>query len=247
MKIDFAAIVTDAWAIARRDGDLLLRVAAPFLFLPAFALTLLVPAMPFPDPDIADAQARADAWMTALRSWVDGYGIGFVAAYAVVYFGVAAILALYCAPDRPTVGEALARAVRLYPRYLLALTLIAIPAGAGMWLFVLPGLYIVGRTLIAGPVLVAEAPISAWRSIRRSLALSRGSGVTLLCLAAFAYLAGFLVGQPFLMVDSWMRAQEGGANPIALAVVDAAAAFVAMLAQLMLALFSVAVYRRLAR
>ncbi|MBB4154587.1 hypothetical protein GGQ80_002503 [Sphingomonas jinjuensis] len=247
MRIDFAGIVRDAWAIAKGDGDLLLRVAAPFLFLPAFALTLLVPAMPFPDPDIADAQARADAWMTALRGWVDGYGIGFVAAYATVYFGVATIVALYCDPQRPTVGGALARAARLYPRFLLAMTLIAIPAGAGMWLFVIPGLYVVGRTLVIGPVLLAEAPIGAWRGIRRSLALTRGSGVTLLGLAAFAYLAGFLAGQPFLLIDSWLRAQEGGANPIVLALVDAAAAVVAMVAQLMLALFSVAAYRRLAR
>lgn len=247
MKIDFAGIVTDAWAIARRDADLLSRVAAPFLFLPTFALTLLVPAMPFPDPAIEDATQRSEAWMQALRGWVDGYGIGFLAAYAVVYFGVAAIVALYCDPQRPTVGAALGRAARLYPRYLLAMTLVAIPAGAGMWLFVLPGLYLVGRTLVTGPVLVAEAPTSAWRSIRRSLVLTRGNGVTLLGLAAFSYLAGFLAGQPFLMIDSWLRADPQGASPILLALVDAAAAVVAMLAQLMLALFSVAAYRLLAR
>ena len=246
MKLTFAAVVADAWTLFRRDADLLLRIAGVFLFLPAYALTLLVPPMPMPDDAIADAAARAQAWSDALSGWVGGYGAGFVAAYAAVYFGWAVIVALYADRDTPDIRTALGRALRLFPRFFLAMLLVSLPAGLGLWILVVPGLYVVGRTLPIAPLLFAERPIGAWRAIGRSLALTRGNGIALMGIAAFAYLGGLLGGQPFLLLEHWMRSQEGG-NPVAIALVDAVAAGVAMLTQLALVLSAVVAYRRLAR
>ncbi|HVF94409.1 MAG TPA: hypothetical protein VM900_08850 [Sphingomonas sp.] len=245
MRITFAGILADAWALFRRDSDLLLRVAGPFLFLPAFALTLFVPPMPMPDRAILDRDLQAQQWADAVTGWVGGYGLGFCAAYLLVYFGTAVIIALYCDPERPDLRGALRRAGSIYPRFLLATILISIPAGLGMWL-VIPGLYILARTMLAAPTLLADPGTGAWAAIKRSLVLTRGSGLTLLGLAAFVYLIGLLGGQPFMMLDGWMRG-TGAPNPIAVTVVDAAAAAVAMVTQLALALIAIATHRRLAR
>lgn len=245
MKINFAGVVTDAWSLFRRDSDLLLRIAGPFLFLPPFALTLFVPPMPMPDAAITDREVQAQQWADAVSHWVGGYGLGFCAAYLLVYFGLATIMALYLDPTRPDLRTALRRAIGIYPRFLLAMIVVSIPAGLGMWL-VIPGLYILGRTMLTAPALLAEPERGAWSAVKRSLTLSRGSGLTLMGLAAFVYLIGLLGGQPFMMLDTWMRS-TGAANPVAVAIVDAAAAAVAMITQLALALIAIAAYRRLAR
>ena len=245
MRINFAGVVADAWGLFRRDSDLLLRVAGPFMFLPAFALTLFVPPMPMPDGTITDREAQAQQWADAVTNWVGGYGIGFGGAHLLVYFGVAVVMALYLDPARPDLRGAMRRALSIYPRFVLAMILVSIPAGLGMWL-VIPGLYILGRTMLTAPALLADAGTGAWTAIRRSLSLTRGSGLTLMGLAAFVYLVGLLGGQPFMLLDTWMRS-TGAPNPVAVAVVDAAASTVAMITQLALALMAVSVYRRLAR
>lgn len=246
MKITFAGVLADAWALFRRDAGLLLRVAPPFLFLPAYALTLFVPPMPMPNADIADAQARAQTWTDQVTVWVQGYGLGFFLAYALAYYGLAVIMTLYVDPQRPDIGTAMRRALAIYPRFFLAMMLVSIPAGLGMWILVIPGLYVIGRTMLTAPSLVAERPIGALQAIRRSLALTRGQGLALMGLAAFGYLVGLLAGQPFLLADTALRT-AGGGNPVAIALVDAVAAAVAMLTQLGLALIAITAYRRLAR
>lgn len=245
MKINFAGVVLDAWVRFRRDSDLLLRVAGAFMFLPAFALTLFVPPMPMPDAAVTDRQVQAQQWADALTGWIGDYSLGFAAAHLLVYFGVAVVMALYLDPATPDLREALRRTLSIYPRFVLAMILVSIPTGLGMWL-VIPGLYILGRTMLTAPVLLAEPGTGAWGAIRRSLVLTRGSGLTLMGVAAFVYLVGLLGGQPFMLLDTWMRS-TGAPNPVAVAVVDAAASAVAMITQLALALIAVSAYRRLAR
>ena len=243
MKLDFATILTDAWSLFRRDRDLLLRIAAPFLFLPAFALALVVP-----DPAAGNSEAQALVWADQVTAWAGANGGWYGLAYAISFFGTSLLYALYL--DRRDgaldVGTAMKRSATLFPRYLLAMLLVSLPAGAGLLLYAIPGLYILGRTMLTGPALFAEAPLGAIAAIRRSLSLTRGSGLPLMGLAAFSYISGWLIGQPFMMVDHWMR-EHGQENPVVLAVVDAGAAAAAMAAGLAMALIAVSAYRRLAR
>ncbi len=248
MKLDFATILTDAWGLFRRDRDLLLRIAAPFLFLPAFALALVVPDPPMPDPAAGNSEAQALVWADQVTAWAGANGGWYGLAYAISFFGTSLLYALYL--DRRDgaldVGAAMKRSATLFPRYLLAMLLVSLPAGAGLLLYAIPGLYILGRTMLTGPALFAEAPLGPVAAIRRSLSLTRGSGLPLMGLAAFSYISGWLIGEPFMMVDRWMRA-NGQENPVVLAVVDAGAAAAAMAAGLAMALIAVSAYRRLAR
>jgi hypothetical protein len=250
MKLDFATVLTDAWALFRRDRDLLLRIAAPFLFLPAFALALVVPDPPMPPEGAGSGEAQALAWADQVTAWAGANGGWYALAYAISFFGTSLFYALYldgqAGRQGLDVATAMKRSVAQFPRYLLAMILVSLPAGAGLLLYAIPGLYILGRTMLTGPVLFAEAPVGAFAAIRRSLVLTRGSGLPLMGLAAFSYISGWITGQPFMLVDRWMRT-SGQENPVVLALVDAGAAAAAMAAGLAMALIAVSAYRRLAR
>ena len=244
MRITLAALLGDAWASFRRDADLLLRVAGPFIFVPTFAMLLLVGPLPLPDGRIEDAQERAQAWMNGLDAWVGDYGVGSAVAYAITYFGLAVLYCLLLDPARPTVGGALRRAATLFPRFILATVIVSIPAGAGMYLLLLPGLWLMSRFMLAGPIVFAEAPIGAVAAIGRSWRATRPAQWSLLGAIVTVYLGGMLAGQPFMLLARWLGAGTGG-NPIGIALAHAMAAGVAMLCQLAGALIAVAAYRRL--
>ena len=247
MRITLAALLSDAWALFRREADLLLRVAGLFLFVPTYALLLLVGPLPMPDPEIADTQARAQAWMDRLDVWVGDYGLGSVGAYAITYFGTALILCLLLDRSRPTVGEAFRRTGVMFPRFLLAMVVVSIPSGAGMYLLLLPGLWLMSRFMLAGPILFAEAPVGAMAAVARSWRMTRRAQWSLLGAIVTVYLGAMLAGQPFMLLARWLggtAAEGGGQNPLGVAIVHALAAGVAMLAQIAGALVAVAAYRR---
>lgn len=241
----FAGLIVEAWGLFRHDADLLVRVAGLFLFVPGYALVLLVAPFPLPDADIADTQARAQSWMAALDGWMADYGLGCTLAYLVTYFGIALVYGLLLDPARPTVGQALARTLRLFPRYLLAMLVVAIPAGAGMYVLLLPGLWLMSRFMLAGPIIVAEAPVAALAAVGQSWQRTRRAQWALLGATAMLYLAAMLAGQPFLMLATYLR-DSAGASPLIVALADAVAAAVAAAAQLGGALVAVVAYRRLA-
>jgi len=245
MKVTLAALLGDAWALFRRDADLLLRVAGLFLFVPTYAMLLLVGPLPLPDSRIVDTQARAQACMNGLDAWVGDYGLGSAGAYAITYFGLAVVFCLLLDPMRPTVGEALRRGATLFPRFILATVIVSIPAGAGMYILLLPGLWLMSRFMLAGPIVFAQAPIGAVAAIGRSWRATRRAQLSLLGAIVTVYLGGLLAGQPFMLLARWLGSETGG-NPIGIALAHAVAAGVAMLSQLAGALIAVAAYRRLA-
>lgn len=242
MKLTAAGVVTDALLLFRRDRALLLAVAGPFWFLPAYAIALLVPA---PPRRPADPTATV-AWMDGFGQWLAAQAPWYLAAWAIGLWGTATVYGLYLHHDRPDLRTALRHGATLWPRLLLASGLVGMMAGAGLLLWVVPGLYLLGRLMPAGPVLAAERSRSALNAITRAFHLTRGNGLSLMAVAAATLGMGWLFGQPFLLVEDWVRGQGGG-NPVAIAVVAAGAAAVAAAAGLAAALLAVAAYRRLAR
>ncbi|URW75960.1 hypothetical protein M9980_01635 [Sphingomonas donggukensis] len=257
MKLPFTTAFGDAWAAWRRDTALLLPLAGLTMFLPQLAVLLLVPPLP-PMATPEDGQmteAAAQAWADAFTLWAGQHGIWYALAPAVGLFGALAVMALYLDRQRPTLGGALARGAMLFLRYLLASILIAIAAigilmpGAASRLLlaamIAPAFYILGRTMLAGPVIVAQAPVGAVAAIRRSWALTRGHGWMLAATYAAILMGAQLVGGVFLSLAA-MGTGSAGANPVVATVFDGAAAVVTSAAALTLALVQVALYRRLA-
>lgn len=249
MKLDVIATLRDAWSLFRRDGALLIRLAAPFLFWPALALGLLVPMPPQPEDGVGEGGARAMAWIDSVGEWAGHYGGWYFAAYAIGMIGTAAVLALELGEGQQSVGEALGRALTMAPRFLLAMLLVAVPVGAGTLLWILPGIYIAGRLMLVGPVLFAERRMAALAAMGRSVMLTRGAGLSMAALASCTYLGGIVAAQPFVALIDLVQGDGGmgAGNPVAIALLQAGAAAVAMAAGLAQALISVAAYRRLVR
>lgn len=221
MTITFASLLAAAWRVFRRSADTVTAVAGMLVFLPAFAAVLLcdpIPALP-----TTRDEATMTAWIAAVSSWGQSYGLWFLAADIAGIYGVTAIALLLLAPDRPTTQQALhMAATRLWP-FLLASLIVALPVGLGLWLFVLPGLYIQARLVATVPVLARRHDLGAWRAIRVSAAMTRGHGWAITGALVTLFLMQWIVVVPLMSADEWLRA-PGHANPLLLALVDAGVA-----------------------
>lgn len=247
MRLRATDLVVDAWRLWRADAALLLALAGPFWFLPAFALTLLVPGPPALPAQAGPGTREAVLWADRLAMWVAHDGGWYLLGSAVGGWGTLAVCALYLDRARPDAREALASGARLWPRYMLLSALSGLMALAGLMLWVLPGLYILGRLLPSVPALVAERPLGAVAAVGRGLAISKGAGLSLTALVAATFGLGWIAQQPLLALDGWLRDRPDGPNPVALATVDALAAAIATAAALTTVLLAVSAYRRLAR
>jgi hypothetical protein len=244
MTIDLMGALGDAWAMWRRDRDLLLRVAGLFLFLPQFTLLLVLPVPQLPVAHGGD-QATFAALADIMFGWYAEHGVVLAAAELTALFGTLAIFALYLHPERPDLRGALIGALWLLPRYLLTSILVLISILIGLWLFILPGLYLNGRLMLAGPAIVAEQPLGAVAAIQRGVKITRGNGLVLAGLGCIMVLAGWVLPEPFLALG---QALDGApiANPVSAALLDAGAAAATAMAALGAILVRIALYKRLA-
>jgi hypothetical protein len=246
MRLRATDLVADAAMLFGRDRELLLGLAGPFWFLPAFTLALLVPPAPGLPAGVERGTPEAAAAIAAFAQWLGAYGGWYLLGAAIGAWGSATLFALYLDRERPALREALARGAGLWPRYMLMNAMVGVMALAGLALWILPGLYVLARFMPAGPALVAERPLSAVAAIGRGFRLTRGFGLPLTGVTAATMALSWFAPQPLLALDLWLRERAGGANPVALATVDALAAAVVTLAALATALIAVATYRRLA-
>jgi hypothetical protein len=75
-----------------------------------------------------------------------------------------------------TVGAAILFAIALLPVYSILIVLENLAVGLGFVLLVVPGLYLWGRLLPAGPAMVAEERRNPIDALKRGFALSEGHG-----------------------------------------------------------------------
>ena len=243
MKLTLGRVLADAWTILRRDGDLVLRVAAPFLFLPNFAVQLLV--APPPTPHSGGDRAAGQAWAEAMYAWMQANAGWYLLVNLIGIYGMATLTILLIHPARPDVRTALITAARRFWRFFLAYLMMAIPISLGFWLFVLPGLYMQARLIATIPTLVAEAPVSAARAVGRSWQLTRGEWWGVLGAVVLIFLTQYLVRVPLSPADSFLRS-AGHENPIVLALADAVIAAAEAAYEVAIIGVGLAIYRRLA-
>lgn len=237
MSFTLSGVFADAGALWRRDHDLLVRIGAVFLFLPALAgnLFLVLPDM----PKDADQQAA----MTALLNWYGANAHWLAGQFALQVFGCGAVLAVVLGPGRTTVGEALKRTLRLMPALALLWAMMLVLVGAGMLLLFVPGLYLLGRLFVAMPVLVAEPGRGPFEALAQGFRRTERRGWMLLLVDMMPALASLLV----VMVVSGFAAglPDSGAGQAARALFDAVISAVGALALLAQLLLQAAAYRLL--
>jgi hypothetical protein len=147
MKFSYTAVWNDVVAMLRANGSLLLAIAGVFFLLPALLTGYLLP-----QPEQAasgEAQlARMMEYYTANIGWL-------LLGNLVNMVGVIAIYLLLFDARGRTVGGAIAGALPILPFYLLMSILVGLAVGVGLVLLVLPGIYLMGRLVAAGPPEVA--------------------------------------------------------------------------------------------
>ncbi|MFM9827631.1 MAG: hypothetical protein ACKVOB_02660 [Sphingomonas sp.] len=244
MKVTIGAALGGAWRLARRDVEILVPVTGLFLFLPTLAMLLLMPSPPM-GPGAGASEQQLAVFVQAYSDWLVGNAPAFGAAAACSLMGSATLAAFYLDPQAQDVRGALARAVALLPRFMLAAVIVGVPTFIGAWLFIVPGLYVMARTMLAGPILVASRPVSALGAVMASVRMTRGNGLVLTALAAVLLLAGQLLPIPFLAMVQSLGAAHA-ANPVVVALLSMAAATCAAAAALATILVRVWLYGELA-
>lgn len=230
-------VLGDAWALWRRDRDVLLRLAAPFVLLPSLALRLLVPEPATP----ADA-----TWTQLLQSrghYATDHAAALLLAAGATQFGFAALYAFYCDPAAADVRGALARAARRWVPLVLLAAMVQVGVSLGLVLIV-PGLILFGRALPAAPLLFSGRREGAARALAHAIRSTAGHTPAATGLAALLLFGHLIAERPFSLMDEWLRSL-GAPNPVARAVINGAGAGADMLAAVAAVLVAVAFYRLL--
>ena len=241
MTFTFAGLLAATWRLLRRSLDPVIAITALFVFLPAFAALLLSDPVP-PIPPAPRDELAMQAWVTAMAQWGQANGLWFVVADVAGIFGAAAVAVLLLDADRPTVGQALRIASRTFWPFLIASVAMAVPVGIGLWLFVLPGLYVQARLVASIPAIARRPGLGVGRAIRVSLAMTRGHGWAITGALVTLFLAQYLVAVPLMQADEWLR-MPGNANPLLLSLVDAGIAAVGAIYATGTLLVGIIIYR----
>ncbi len=222
MKIRYGALFADAAAMWRRSSELLLTLAGVFTFLPVFAVQLFVPMPPANVPDTAlfDVLVR---WYAQNGLWLGG-------AMLVQLFGAAATLALLLDPARPTVAEAMRRVTRVAPALLLGGLVSLALAGLGAALFVLPGLYALGRCYLVWAVAVAEPQRAPVEAVAEALKRTRRHGWILTAVMLSVLMPAYVLADIFAAPAS-ASAFTQALSGLLIALLSAAAGIAQMLLQ----------------
>ncbi len=167
-KFSYDATWADLVAMARANASVLAIIAGAFLFLPNFAQLLLAPP-----PEV-----RSFDWngVRQMEEYFSKNGLTLILCNLPVWLGSAGILALLLDPRRLTVGESLMSGLRLLPGVIVLNWLTQFLTFTGLLLLVVPGVYLIGRLMLAAPTQMAERIGNPITAIQRSFALSGQKG-----------------------------------------------------------------------
>jgi hypothetical protein len=234
MSFTSRGVLADAATLWRAERELLVALAGLFFVVPMLAAILLVAGMDMPatpDPEKMREALMAFYWANALPIFAINLAFDF---------GTFAVFNLYLQGGGRTLGEVLMLTLRRFPIFFLINVIAGLLFSFGLWL-ILPALFALARTWLAGPA-YAAAPergiVDAFRQgWRRSAGFSGlallavgtmifffGLGVVILASGILGTLAGLIGGAQAVAIVSYLTtALFGGAIWAALAVVRVAA------------------------
>lgn len=237
MKLDAGRVWTDAMNLLAGQREILLTITAFFIMLPSLLLNTLRPFI---------ATGSRDTLLRELMNWTEANFMWIVLAAMLAALGRLAILILLLGPGRPTVGEALSAGGRLLILFVFMDVLIGFIWLGGFLLFVIPGLYLVGRTFLAEPAFVAGQMRNPMAAIAHGFEMSRGNGWRLVVMIAVIYLAGTILTAAVGSVAGVIGALVGAAGLDRFLNAGVEALFGAAMS-LILALVGVAAWRQLSQ
>jgi hypothetical protein len=235
MKFSYSAIWDDTARMLRSHGSLFLALAGVFFLLPALLTGYLIPA---PTGQASSVGAMMgyyrENWLWVLIGNLVN-AIGAVSIYLLLF-------------DRRggTVGSAIAAALPIVPLYFLLSVLVSLLIGFGLALFIIPGIYLLGRIAISGTVMIAENRKSPFNAISAAWRLTRGKGWAVAGLVLLVGIAGGILSFAIAAVLGTVFILVGGREGIGgLLVLILSSALMAAFLTVLIVLLA-AIYRRLA-
>ncbi|MDG2535449.1 hypothetical protein P6144_17440 [Sphingomonas sp. HITSZ_GF] len=235
MSFTSRGVLADAATLWRAERELLLPLAGMFFVVPMLGAVLLLAGFELPATDDPE-KLRA-----ALMAFYGDHLLPIVAINLAVDFGCFAVFNLYLQGGGRTLGEVLLVTLKRFGGYFILSLLANTLFSLGLSLFVVPGLFVLVRTWLAGPAYAAqprEGILGAFRAgWRRSAGLGGfallglGSMVLFVTLALVIISGGILGtlaavtkgGQVVAILSYLVTALLGGAAWAALAVIRVAA------------------------
>ncbi len=144
MPFSYDRAWADLTAMFRANWALLLAITGALIFFPSFALFTFVPMPEPPEGGQGDLFRLLYDYYAANVVW-------FVLVTAITTFAQGAILVLLLDRGRPTVGEAMGVAGRLFPSLFLAQLMTNLALTIGFMLLLIPGIYLFGRFAVVAP------------------------------------------------------------------------------------------------
>lgn len=234
MKFSYSAVWNDTARMFGGNASLLLAIAGCFFFLPALLVGYLLP-----QPQQA---TTLEGMIVELSAYLMANGHWLLLANVVNMIGAIAIYLLLFNSRGHTVGGAIAGSVPILLPYLLLSILSSFFIGVGLMLFILPGLYLLGRLGISGAVMVAEDLRNPLAAIARTWGWTKGRGWAVAGLIILVAVTGivliFVVGAVLGSVILLSLGREGVGGLILL-ILDSAmsAAFSTVMLVLMAAIY----------
>jgi hypothetical protein len=172
MRLSYNAVWDDLVSQFKAHAELILVVAGVFIFIPSLAQALFVPP-----PEITSFTVEAAEQVIA---YFQDNAAALILFSIPISLGNAALLALVLDPARLTVAGAIQSAARLLISFVALGLIMRVLISFGMFAFVLPGLYIWARILLAEPAMMAERLNNPLTALSRSLTLTRGNSLAVL-------------------------------------------------------------------
>lgn len=155
----------DVMTMFRANWVVLVTLVGAFVFFPAFLMFVLAP--------LPDVSANGQPTVDLIIAYYQSNAIALLLTNACATFGQAAVYMLLLDRERPTVGQALSLTGALFPAYFIAQILTSLATGAGIFLLIVPGIYLIGRLVTVAPMMVdtrsrhpLQAIISGWNATR---------------------------------------------------------------------------------
>lgn len=208
MSLSLAGVLADARSLWRSERELLVPIAGVFYFLPMLGAVLLLANAGFAEigPDAGPNKLRE-----AVEAFIAANLLPIVFISLAVDFGTFAVFNLYLQGAGRTLGEVLGLTARRFLPFLAMEIIARALFSFGSSLFVLPGLFALGRTWLAGPAYAAapaQGPFAAFREGWRCsggfrwITLLVANGLVLFGAALLLLLANALLGLVAVLIGN---------------------------------------------
>lgn len=207
MKLDYMVCWNDAMAMLGANKEAVAAIAGVFLFLPSLLWAYFVGEPPIEgltDPE--EIQAAQFAFLA-------DNAFGLMLSNLVVGFGSLSLYVLLAPNRRDTVGDVLKAALALFLFFLIANIIVAFGMLLGFILFIIPGLYLLGRFSLVPMVIADQEERNPVEAIKKNWELTKGNGWSiLLFLVMIILVGGITVLVAGLVVGLIVGLASGGAG-----------------------------------